>query len=303
MSMTAQRLRGLLAQAGGTRAPASAPAPFVPSAAYLHASAVLARALRVRVRNGEDPRPADGSATRSKPDSPCSAPPTPRDALAHADELPGIALAPGLRLFEHEVAAALPPSNDLRCHPPSRLNLRFLDTETTGLAGGTGTLAFVVALADWRGERLRVRQLLLTRPAGEAAMLDCFAAWWQPGDELVSYNGRSFDAPLLATRCRLHRRANPLLERVHHDLLHRVRRRYRGRWENCRLITAERELLGVQRIDDLPGSAAPAAWRDWLANGRAGELLRVLDHNRQDLVSLALLAQCVWHDPPPPERA
>jgi uncharacterized protein YprB with RNaseH-like and TPR domain len=169
--------------------------------------------------------------------------------------------------------------------------LRFLDTETTGLAGGTGTIAFVVALADWRGSALRIRQLLLTRPSAEHTLWREFATWLAPGDELVSYNGRCFDAPLIATRFRLHRLANPLADLVHHDLLHRVRRKYRREWENCRLLTAERRLLGIERRDDLPGAEAPWAWRRFLETGATGPLTRVLLHNRQDLVSLALLAQ------------
>ena len=94
-------------------------------------------------------------------------------------------------------------------------------------------------------------------------------------------------APLLAARYRLARMANPLPACDHVDLLHPVRRRYRGRWENCRLATIERRVLGIVREDDLPGSEAPAAWLRYLRGGSARDLRRVADHNRQDLVSLA----------------
>ena len=118
-------------------------------------------------------------------------------------------------------------------------------------------------------------------------MLEVFASWFAPEEVLVSYNGKSYDAPLLATRYRLARRTFPLMGLVHLDLLHPVRRRYRGRWPNCRLATVERELLGVVREHDLPGSEAPRAWLEFLRGGSAVDLRRVGDHNRQDLCSLA----------------
>jgi uncharacterized protein YprB with RNaseH-like and TPR domain len=136
---------------------------------------------------------------------------------------------------------------------------------------------------------LRVRQLFLTELRGEAAMLDVFAGWVAPSTVLVSYNGRCFDAPLLETRYRLARRPPPLAGLRHLDLLFPTRRRYKGRWENCRLATIERQVLGVVREDDLPGSEAPRAWLDWLRGGGAGDFRRVLDHNDQDVRSLVRL--------------
>jgi len=106
---------------------------------------------------------------------------------------------------------------------------------------------------------------------------------------LSSYNGRCYDAPLLKTRYRLARMAEPLSALDHVDLLFPTRRRYRGVWENCRLATIERELLRVMREDDLPGSQAPAAWLGYLRGGSARNLRRVAEHNHQDVVSLSLL--------------
>jgi len=231
--------------------------------------------------------------------------------------LPGTEVHPGLRLIESAIdltalrRSALqraifspkPPCDrspkrsraEARSYKdneaPRDSPLLFLDTETTGLAGGTGTLAFVIAVARRQGDTLHVRQWLLLRPGAERAMLEAFIADVRAGEDVVSYNGRSFDAPLIATRCRLHRLPDPLAGRAHHDLLHAVRRRYRAAWPNCRLVTAERELLGIERHDDLPGSEAPEAWRRFLALGDAHALCRVLDHNRQDLASLALVEE------------
>jgi uncharacterized protein YprB with RNaseH-like and TPR domain len=249
-------------------------------------------------------------------------------------ELPGAELAPGLRFRESHVDWL---------HPPARLDASFakgfehvaagdvlaFDTETTGLAGGTGTRAFMIGAADWVAAetctsfgvtpaqagtraheassarvpasagmtgpefrppaRLRIRQLFLTEMRGETPMLEAFASWLAPSTVLVSYNGRCYDAPLLDTRFRLARRRSPLPDLRHLDLLFPTRRRYRGRWENCRLATIERHLLGVVREDDLPGSEAPRAWLDYLRGGDARDLRRVLAHNDQDLRSLVRL--------------
>lgn len=214
-------------------------------------------------------------------------------SLSHDRDLPGIEIANGLRLVE-------------RIYPwaemPERVNAQFagfgrvaredllsFDTETTGLSGGTGTRAFMIGASDWSDRGLRVRQLLITTLAGEAAMLEVFSGWINPGTVLVSYNGKSYDSPLLATRYRLGRKANPLAGLRHLDLLYPVRRRFRGVWENCRLSTVEREWLGVLREDDLPGSEAPRAWLDYLRGHSARNLRRVLEHNDQDLRSLTTL--------------
>jgi len=218
-------------------------------------------------------------------------------------DLPGLILAPGLRYIERIVDCEHPPAEFLpdmkQPQPVRREQLLCIDTETTGLAGGSGTRAFMIGAADWVDGRLRLRQLYLDAMAGEAAMLDTFAGWLSADRMLVSYNGRSYDAPLLATRYRLARRANPLAGLAHLDLLYPVRRRYRGVWENCRLVTVERELLRVVREDDLPGAQAPAAWLDYLRGGSARRLRQVLQHNAQDIVSLARLL-CALHGGPTP---
>lgn len=211
----------------------------------------------------------------------------------HDRDVPGIEIAPGVRLVERIQACTATPEwldggFDRKTALSSR-DLLFFDTETTGLAGGTGTRAFMIGAADWVDAGLRVRQLYLTTMAGEAAMLDAFAAWLSPATTLVSYNGKCYDAPLLATRYRLARRTNPLAALQHVDLLFPSRRRWRGVWENCRLATIEREVLRVVREDDLPGAEAPAAWLEYLRGGSAEKLRRVAAHNHQDVVSLSRL--------------
>lgn len=275
MTLTLEKLRALKRQAGNAPAsepPAATPAP--PTAAMDFAA--LRRLLDIRER-----RPA--AAARPSTDR----------------ELPGREIGNGLRLIETWLPlpgpdAPVPLHFARREDSVDPRDLLFFDTETTGLAGGTGTRAFMIGAADWhrdpaRGKGLRVRQLLIATLAAERSMLEAFAGWLTPDTVLSSYNGRCYDAPLLKTRYRLARMAEPLSALDHVDLLFPTRRRYRGVWENCRLATIERELLQVMREDDLPGSQAPAAWLGYLRGGSARNLRRVAEHNHQDVVSLSLL--------------
>jgi uncharacterized protein YprB with RNaseH-like and TPR domain len=166
-------------------------------------------------------------------------------------------------------------------------NLLFLDTETSGLAGGTGTVAFVLGLATVRDDVLAVRQLLMTGFGGERALLEALGGAVRAHECLVTFNGKSFDVPLLRARTRL--AGLVWLERAqrHLDLLHVTRRRLRESWADCRLRTAEEHALGFARDDDFPGAEVPAAWQRWLQRGDAVALPRILDHNREDLLSLA----------------
>lgn len=204
----------------------------------------------------------------------------------------GVEIAPGLHEYIERLPLRPPTAwqwlPDL--HPqllPTDALLHF-DTETTGLAGGTGTRAFMLGFARWTASGLEVRQLWISRLAAESAMLERFAQWLSvEAFQLVSYNGRSFDGPLLRARYRLARQRDPLQQLPHHDLLHAVRRRFRREWPSCRLAEAEARLLGVQRKDDLPGALVPAAFLDTLRGGDPRPLERVRRHHFQDLVSLA----------------
>lgn len=218
----------------------------------------------------------------------------PPSRLLHPDRhVPGELLEDGLHYVEQLTPwADIPPSIDAtfaRLGEFRREQLLHFDTETTGLAGGTGTRAFMIGVADWQPGGLRLRQLTITTMAAEAGMLRRFAQWLGPDTVLVSYNGKCYDAPLLNTRFRLARLPSPLPGLPHLDLLHPSRRRWKGRWENCRLGTIERQVLSVVREDDLPGSEAPRAWLDYLRGGSARDLRRVTEHNAQDLRSLAAL--------------
>ncbi|MFP7723346.1 ribonuclease H-like domain-containing protein [Lysobacter sp. A3-1-A15] len=296
MSVTLERLRALKRQAG-TAAPAEPGAPVLPQGC---ATASIPPAHAPAANDGAAMTSIDTlrrllGVRERKPFVAMARGPVDRT-------LPGDEIAPGLRLLESHLplpapVAPLPLAFAKREgeHVDPR-DLLFFDTETTGLAGGTGTRAFQVGAADWfvhpvHGDGLRVRQLLITTLAAEVAMLREFAGWLAPSTVLSSYNGRCYDAPLLKTRYRLARLPCPITPLDHVDLLFPTRRRYRGTWENCRLATVERELLGIVREDDLPGSQAPAAWLSYLRGGPSSLLRRVCAHNHQDVVTLARLMQ------------
>jgi uncharacterized protein len=163
-----------------------------------------------------------------------------------------------------------------------------LDTETTGLATAAGTLAFLVGVGAWAGGRLRVRQFLLPDHSAEAALLDALGQAIPADAWLVTYNGRSFDWPLLVGRYRLQRRDPPPLA-GHLDLLHVARRLWKHRLGNARLATVEQAICRVDRYDDLPGALIPERYFTYLRERDASQLRGVIDHNRQDVVSLGLL--------------
>jgi uncharacterized protein len=172
----------------------------------------------------------------------------------------------------------------------------FLDTETTGLAGGTGTAAFLIGLGFFDGDRFRVRQYFMRDYHEEAALLRALAEELRRFDQLVTFNGKMFDVPLLEARFRLNRDRFPLAGVPHLDLLHPSRRLWKARLESCRLQSLEAALLGLRRSGDIPGEQIPQVYFDWVRRRDARMLARVFEHNRQDIVSLAALAveACRW---------
>lgn len=185
-------------------------------------------------------------------------------------------------VIDRERLASLPGQ------PPPDVPLICLDTETTGLATAAGTVAFLIGLGWWEGDRFRQVQLLLPDHADERALLTALAAMIPTRAWLVTYNGRGFDWPLLVARYRLVRRAAPAHD-GHLDLLPIVRRLFRHRMENARLRTAEAELLGLLRVGDVEGWEIPGRYLAFLRGGPAAALVEVARHNDQDVRSLARL--------------
>jgi len=170
-----------------------------------------------------------------------------------------------------------------------RESLLFLDTETTGLAGGTGTVAFLIGAATLGDDCVTVRQYLLPDYGDEAALLGALLGEFSGDTHLVTYNGRSFDMPIALNRMIINRVARDIPFAEHIDALFPTRALLRRRIESCSLKNVEARLFGYERIGDIPGHLIPGVYFSWLANGRTDELSVVLEHNRLDILSLALL--------------
>jgi hypothetical protein len=176
------------------------------------------------------------------------------------------------------------------CDPAGAL---FLDTETTGLAGGAGTVAFLVGLAWWDGATLVLEQILVRALGEEAPMLDLVRERIARASMLVTFNGKSFDLPLLRTRFVMAGMKAPA-EPPHLDLLHVARRVHKERTRRsagaCKLTAIEREILGFERIDDVASGDVSACYLHFLHTGDARALLGVIEHNAWDVVAMAALA-------------
>jgi uncharacterized protein YprB with RNaseH-like and TPR domain len=166
----------------------------------------------------------------------------------------------------------------------------FLDTETSGLAGGTGTYAFLVGAARFVDGKFKLRQFFLRDPSEEPAMLEALIEFLAPCEGLVTFNGKSFDAPLLVTRYSLHRIPVPFKNYAHIDLLPLARRLWRDRLPSRALKYLEEHVLGFTRTsDEVPGYEIPWLYFDYLRTGDARPLGGVFYHNAMDVVAMAAL--------------
>lgn len=166
----------------------------------------------------------------------------------------------------------------------------FVDTETSGLAGGTGTYAFLIGFGRLDGDFFRVTQFRMKSLPGEREMLKEVAAFVGEAPEVVSYNGAGFDLPLLETRFVFHKLPNPFDESRHLDLLPVARRLFTPRHKNARLIHLEGKVLERERDDDIPGDQIPAVLWDSLRNGDHPAMESVHSHHRYDIRTLAALS-------------
>lgn len=188
-----------------------------------------------------------------------------------------------------DVAPALPLLARPGEEPADARNLLFLDTETTGLAGGTGTYAFLVGVGWIEDGRFLVTQYFMRDLDEEPALLAALGPRLAAASGIVTFNGGGFDVPLLETRFVLARRRWPAP--AHVDLLRPARRVWSRRLADCRLGTVEREILGLERTDDVAGALIPSLYFDFLRRRYAPPLAGVFSHNRDDVLSLvALLA-------------
>ena len=169
----------------------------------------------------------------------------------------------------------------------------FIDTETTGLSGGSGTVAFLIGAGSITGRGFELKQWFMRDHGEEPSMLEAFARWLDGFDVLVTYNGRAFDVPLLETRYRLSRMKPPFARLRHIDLLYGARRLWRLALESCRLVQLESRILGVERVGDVGGALIPNLYFEFLRTKNARPLLPVFSHNATDILSLACLTAVV----------
>jgi uncharacterized protein YprB with RNaseH-like and TPR domain len=180
---------------------------------------------------------------------------------------------------------------DIQGCPPERW--AFLDTETTGLAGGAGTYAFLIGVGHATREGFRLRQFFMRDFGEESSLLDSLAQFLAQFEVLITYNGKSYDQPLLETRFAMARRRHPFDRLRHLDLLHGARRLWKLRLESCRLVQLENQILGVEREGDLPGELIPYYYFDYVRTQQALKLVPIFHHNAIDILSLACLTAIV----------
>jgi uncharacterized protein len=166
----------------------------------------------------------------------------------------------------------------------------FLDTETTGMAGGSGTYAFLVGIAWWDAGGLEVEQLFMREHSEEHSLLLALAERMAERRVLVTFNGKSFDWPLLETRYRMTRSIKPPTLRAHLDFLHPARNLWRPRLGSARLPELERHVLGWNRGADIMSELIPSIYFDFLRGGPPEPLVPIFHHNQMDLRGLAALA-------------
>ncbi|MGI5859635.1 MAG: ribonuclease H-like domain-containing protein [Tepidanaerobacteraceae bacterium] len=165
----------------------------------------------------------------------------------------------------------------------------FIDTETTGLAGGTGTLAFLIGVGYFEGNDFRITQYFISDYDEESAALYSLSGLLENFDSMVSFNGKSFDIPLLSTRYMLNRIENPLEKTFHLDLLACARRLYRERLESVSLSSLEINLLSLEREGDIPGYEIPSVYFKFLRDKNPYPIKPIFYHNRMDILSMVTL--------------
>ena len=181
-------------------------------------------------------------------------------------------------------------AGDTRLLEIPREAFAFIDTETSGLAGGTGTYAFLVGVGRWEGESFRLAQFFMRDPTDEPALLEALADFFAPAQALVTFNGKAFDAPLLKTRYTLHSIPCPFAGFSHLDMLPLARRLWRDRLPSRALKYLEENVLGAPRtVEEVPGYEIPYIYFDYLRTGDATPLKGVFYHNAMDVVALAAL--------------
>lgn len=173
---------------------------------------------------------------------------------------------------------------------PDLESLVFLDTETTGLSGGTGTMPFMIGAGRFMEDQFVVEQFFVRNPAEETAQLAALSEFVEGVQGIVTYNGKAFDLPIINTRYIMQRLTNPFTSATHFDLLPFTRRIWKSRLNQCNLGNIERHVLGFEREQaDIPGYLVPDFYREYLFTGDASLMPGIFYHNEIDVLSLSAL--------------
>ena len=205
----------------------------------------------------------------------------------HAAELYGRRPLGDYPLPSVDALDVLAARQDVRDRDDDQRGIVYLDLETTGLSGGAGTVGFIIGLGWFEAGAFETCQYFVSRLPDERRLLVAVAERLRHAHTIVTFNGKSFDAPVMETRYALHRLPSPLDGVRHVDLLHPGRHLWPG--DESRLVSLERTVLGLRRVGDVPGAEIPARYVAYLRGGDARPLAPVLEHNRLDLVSLGVL--------------
>jgi len=165
----------------------------------------------------------------------------------------------------------------------------FFDVETTGLSGGAGNMIFLIGIGTLCGASLTIKQIFLADFPGEPDFISCLEPLLAPAQLFVSYNGRAFDSHIIASRFLLNGKEAAFPHQL--DLLYHARRLWKSSIGSCSLGAIEERILDRARTDDIPGSEVPDVYFDYLRTGKTAQLLKVFEHNYQDIFSLAYLLQ------------
>ena len=171
----------------------------------------------------------------------------------------------------------------------------FFDLETTGLQGGSGVYAFLLGFARYKDGIVHFRQYFLPDYGREGPLFSALNDWFQAFRYLISYNGKSFDLPVLSSRFLMNRQELTLHNLHHVDLVHLSRRIWKNSLRQCDLQTIEKDILRIKRSNDISGNMIPQAYIDFLRAGRVHDIIRVIEHNRQDLNTMPLLLAKLHH--------
>jgi len=226
-------------------------------------------------------------AVASRPPAPKTAPPAPKEPFFCREQIVPL---DALRGIEHTTLEEIQSCDPLfKGRSWDIRRVLFLDTETTGLSGGAGTVAFEIGLGFIDARGMVIRQYVMRDYGEEGPMLSQIAELIRRFDAIVSFNGKSFDLPLLESRMVMNRIRLPLTEMPHLDLLHAARRVYKLRLGRCNLAALEEAVLSQGREDDLPGAQVPQRYFDYIKTKEFALLEDVLRHNFDDVKSLAAL--------------